>query len=124
MKCFNDITAVLFIVAISEYNQVLVEDENTVWQLVTVSLYLPTTVCSEQALVIFVFQNRMHESLALFKSITENVYLSKARMILFLNKKDLFQEKIAKYPLKKCFSEYTGGFPEKVLCFPLQSDHY
>ncbi len=30
MQCFDDITAVLFVVAISEYDQVLFEDEQTV----------------------------------------------------------------------------------------------
>lgn len=29
-------------------------------------------------------------------------------IILFLNKKDLFEEKIKKSPLTVCFSEYTG----------------
>jgi len=30
-------------------------------------------------------------------------------VILFLNKRDLFEEKIESRDLKKCFSDYTGG---------------
>jgi hypothetical protein len=35
-------------------------------------------------------------------------------MILFLNKRDLFQEKIAKVPLSKYFPDYTGGDSPKA----------
>ncbi|CAF4477553.1 unnamed protein product, partial [Didymodactylos carnosus] len=45
IHCFEDVTAIIFIVALSEYDQVLVEDETT---------------------------NRMHESLRLFDSICNN----------------------------------------------------
>jgi guanine nucleotide-binding protein G(o) subunit alpha len=101
IHCFEDVTAIIFCVALSEYDQVLYEDEST---------------------------NRMHESLRLFDSICNNkwfvlkihffipmfsrfflffrfVYTG---IILFLNKKDLFEEKIKRSPLTLCFREYTG----------------
>lgn len=52
----------------------------------------------------------MHESMKLFDSICNNKWFTETSIILFLNKKDLFEEKITKSPLTICFPEYTGGF--------------
>ncbi|KAJ7408971.1 guanine nucleotide binding protein (G protein), alpha activating activity polypeptide O [Willisornis vidua] len=57
---------------------------------------------------IFTLTNRMHESLMLFDSICNNKFFIDTSIILFLNKKDLFAEKIKKSPLTICFPEYTG----------------
>ena len=54
------------------------------------------------------FQNRMQESLKLFDSICNNKWFTDTSIILFLNKKDLFDEKIRKSSLTVCFPEYTG----------------
>lgn len=63
-----------------------------------------------QALILFsaAFQNRMQESLKLFDSICNNKWFTDTSIILFLNKKDLFEEKIKKSALTICFPEYTG----------------
>ncbi|XP_077982107.1 guanine nucleotide-binding protein G(o) subunit alpha-like [Glandiceps talaboti] len=81
IHCFEDVTAIIFCVAMSAYDQVLYEDETT---------------------------NRMQESLKLFDSICNNKWFTDTSIILFLNKKDLFEEKIVKSPLTLCFPEYTG----------------
>lgn len=52
--------------------------------------------------------NRMIESMKLFDSICNNKWFVETSIILFLNKKDLFEEKITKSPLTICFPEYTG----------------
>lgn len=44
----------------------------------------------------------------LFDSICNNKWFTDTSIILFLNKKDLFAEKITKSPLTICFPEYTG----------------
>jgi GTPase SAR1 family protein len=82
IHCFEKVTAVLFVAAISEYDQVLYEDENT---------------------------NRMVEALNLFEEICNSRWFRKTSMILFLNKRDLFADKITKVPLTVCFPEYDGG---------------
>jgi len=82
MHCFQDVTAVIFCVALSEYDLKLYEDDST---------------------------NRMHESLKLFKEICNSKWFTETSVILFLNKKDLFAEKIKKTDLKVAFPEYTGG---------------
>ena len=53
--------------------------------------------------------NRMHESLKLFKEICNSKWFVDTAMILFLNKKDLFADKIKTVDLKCCFPEYKGG---------------
>lgn len=50
----------------------------------------------------------MIESMKLFDSICNNKWFTDTSIILFLNKKDLFQEKIKKSPLTICFQEYSG----------------
>ncbi|CAG9864193.1 unnamed protein product, partial [Phyllotreta striolata] len=82
IHCFEDVTAIIFCVAMSEYDQVLHEDETT---------------------------NRMQESLKLFDSICNNKWFTDTSIILFLNKKDLFEDKIRKSPLTICFPEYAGA---------------
>lgn len=61
----------------------------------------------------------MHESLKLFDSICNNKWFTDTSIILFLNKKDIFEEKIKKSPLTICFPEYTGN--ENAGCTGLQS---
>ncbi|KAL6461999.1 hypothetical protein MHYP_G00301440 [Metynnis hypsauchen] len=67
ISCFEDVRAVLFVVALSGYDMTLVEDPSV---------------------------NRLQESLKLFSSICNNVFFRSTSMILFMNKIDLFQEKI------------------------------
>jgi hypothetical protein len=52
--------------------------------------------------------NRMHESLKVFGEVINNKFLKSTSMILFLNKTDLFQEKIKRVDLSVCFEDYQG----------------
>lgn len=52
----------------------------------------------------------MHESMKLFDSICNNKWFTETSIILFLNKKDLFEKKITKSPLTICFPDYTGKY--------------
>jgi len=67
IHCFDDVTAVIFVAALSEYDQTLFEDTST---------------------------NRMTEAIQLFGDICNNKIFADSSMILFLNKKDLYEEKI------------------------------
>ncbi|TPP60130.1 Guanine nucleotide-binding protein G(I) subunit alpha [Fasciola gigantica] len=51
----------------------------------------------------------MVESLRLFRSICNNQWFVETSIILFLNKRDLFEAKITKSPLTICFPEYSGA---------------
>jgi len=80
--CFHDITCLIFFTAISEYDVVLYEDVNT---------------------------NRMMEAIKLFSDICSVPYFTGMPLILFLNKMDLFEEKLKKdVSIKMAFPEYDG----------------
>uniref|UniRef100_A0A3B4GGY0 Guanine nucleotide-binding protein G(t) subunit alpha-1 n=1 Tax=Pundamilia nyererei TaxID=303518 RepID=A0A3B4GGY0_9CICH len=81
IHCFEGVTCIIFIAALSAYDMVLVEDDEV---------------------------NRMHESLHLFNSICNHRYFATTSIVLFLNKKDVFVEKIKKAHLSMCFPEYDG----------------
>jgi GTPase SAR1 family protein len=81
IHCFENVTAIIFLVAISEYDQVLIEDESV---------------------------NRMQEALTLFDSICNSRWFEKTSTILFLNKTDLFKRKLPQSPLEDFFPDYRG----------------
>ncbi|XP_035414438.1 guanine nucleotide-binding protein subunit alpha-14 [Cygnus atratus] len=81
IHCFESVTSIIFLVALSEYDQVLAECDN---------------------------ENRMEESKALFKTIITYPWFLNSSVILFLNKKDLLEEKIMYSDLISYFPEYTG----------------
>jgi len=82
IHCFENVTAIIFLVAISEYDQSLYEDESV---------------------------NRMQEALALFDSIANSRWFVRTSIILFLNKIDLFKEKLTRSPISNFFPDYSGG---------------
>uniref|UniRef100_G3NY38 Guanine nucleotide binding protein (G protein), alpha transducing activity polypeptide 2 n=1 Tax=Gasterosteus aculeatus aculeatus TaxID=481459 RepID=G3NY38_GASAC len=81
IHCFEGVTCIIFCGALSAYDMVLVEDDEV---------------------------NRMHESLHLFNSICNHRFFALTSIVLFLNKKDLFEEKIKKVHLSICFPDYDG----------------
>jgi len=58
--------------------------------------------------IVFFLQNRMEESKALFKTIITYPWFQHSSVILFLNKKDLLEEKIMYSHLVDYFPEYDG----------------
>lgn len=51
----------------------------------------------------------MQEALILFESIMSLTWFKRSSIILFLNKIDLFKEKLAEKPVRDYFPDYTGG---------------
>ncbi|CAN9175130.1 unnamed protein product [Alternaria alternata] len=82
IHCFENVTSIIFCVALSEYDQVLLEESS---------------------------QNRMMESLVLFDSVVNSRWFMRTSIILFLNKVDLFKAKLARSPLGNYFPDYSGG---------------
>ncbi|KAJ8035822.1 Guanine nucleotide-binding protein G(q) subunit alpha [Holothuria leucospilota] len=81
IHCFENVTSIMFLVALSEYDQVLVESDS---------------------------ENRMEESKALFRTIIMYPWFQNSSVILFLNKKDLLEEKILHSHLVDYFPSYDG----------------
>ena len=69
----------------------------------TVKILFTTQVLQEDSGV-----NRLQESLALFGTILTYPFFLKCAIIIFMNKTDLFAEKIKKSHLNQYFPEYTG----------------
>lgn len=55
------------------------------------------------------YQNRMEESKALFRTIITYPWFQNSSVILFLNKKDLLEEKIMYSHLVDYFPEFDGN---------------
>ncbi|RKF57257.1 Guanine nucleotide-binding protein alpha-1 subunit [Golovinomyces cichoracearum] len=89
IHCFENVTTILFLVAISEYDQLLFEDETV---------------------------NRMQEALTLFDSICNSRWFIKTSIILFLNKIDRFKEKLPISPMKNYFPDFEGGDDYALAC--------
>ncbi|GKT60301.1 guanine nucleotide-binding protein alpha-2 subunit [Colletotrichum tofieldiae] len=82
IHCFENVNCLLFLVAISGYDQCLVEDKDG---------------------------NQMNEALMLWESIANSHWFTKSALILFLNKMDLFKEKLPNNPITSHgFTDYHG----------------
>lgn len=82
IHAFDGVTAVIYVAALSAYDQTLYEDDD---------------------------QNRMIESLKVFKDVLSWSIFKRTDIILFLNKSDLFAEKLLRHPITMCFEEYDGS---------------
>ena len=83
IHCFDNVHAIMFIASLNEYDQVLAEDTS---------------------------KNRLVESLGLFEGIISLPWFKNTAIILFLNKNDLFTEKIKRIDLHQYFDDYDGGY--------------
>ncbi|KAL5640672.1 hypothetical protein ACGC1H_001228 [Rhizoctonia solani] len=81
IHCFQDVTTILFLVSLNGYDQCLFEDSNA---------------------------NRMQDAMAIWTSICDSEYFRSTNIILFLNKNDLFSEKVKKSPIRRYFPDYEG----------------
>jgi len=84
MHCFDNVSLIIFVVAMDQYDQVMYED---------------------------LTKNRMTDALELFHSVCTNKLFFEKDIVLFLNRRDLFQEKIKTKNLTLCpeFKDYKGG---------------
>lgn len=93
INVFDGVTGVIYVAALSAYDQVLFEDDD---------------------------KNRMLESIELFSEVLGWECFQRTDIILFLNKSDLFAEKLQKRSIKEAFPEYTDsdglrpGSPEDI----------
>jgi len=82
IHCFDDVTAIVYLVNLAGYASVLYED--------------PTV-------------NRMTEALSVFENTVNNDTFGEVPIFLLLNKKDLFESLIKRKDLSTCFPDYQDG---------------
>ncbi|XP_061392942.1 guanine nucleotide-binding protein subunit alpha-11-like [Musca vetustissima] len=88
IHCFDNVKAIIFLTAISEYDQVLPENDQ---------------------------QNRLVESKSVFKSLHKFPWFADTSTVVFFNKIDLLREKIMYSDLEEFFPEYTDTTNIKVV---------
>eukprot|EP00301_Raphidiophrys_heterophryoidea_P024671 c8086_g1_i1.p1 GENE.c8086_g1_i1~~c8086_g1_i1.p1 ORF type:complete len:358 (+),score=62.48 c8086_g1_i1:288-1361(+) len=82
IHCFDNVESVIFVASLSEFDQLLREDCET---------------------------NRMLESIAVFADVCQSRFFQNKSIILFLNKRDLFEQKLKEgADLRVCFPDYNG----------------
>ncbi|XP_056092810.1 guanine nucleotide-binding protein subunit alpha-11-like [Rhinichthys klamathensis goyatoka] len=81
IHCFENVTSLIFLASISEYDQLLEENNK---------------------------DNRMQESLSLFYTTIHSMWFANSSVILFLNKMDILAEKIQSSDLKTYFPGFEG----------------
>ncbi|KAI6210770.1 hypothetical protein M3Y96_00363300 [Aphelenchoides besseyi] len=81
IHCFDSVTAILFVASLSAFDQVLDEEPS---------------------------KNALDDSVELFSTMYHNEFLRKCSFILFLNKKDILENKLEHVQFAKYFPNYTG----------------
>ena len=84
IHAFEDVTAMIYVASLADYDLILQEDQRR-------------------------GTNRMRESLTLFENTISLEIFRKKSIVLFLNKTDVFREKVTRSPIENYFSDYTGG---------------
>uniref|UniRef100_A0A1I8AEI3 G-protein alpha subunit n=1 Tax=Steinernema glaseri TaxID=37863 RepID=A0A1I8AEI3_9BILA len=85
---YDGIDAIFFCMAISEYDQMMVEDQST---------------------------NRLQDSLNLLGKISSEPKFLSTPIFLFLNETDVFYEKLKRVPLAKYITDFTGTTEKEAL---------
>jgi guanine nucleotide-binding protein subunit alpha len=81
IHCFEDVTSILFLVSLNGYDMSLTEDRDA---------------------------NQMQDAMAIWDSICHSQWFKTTSIILFLNKLDLFTEKVQHSDIKAVFPDYDG----------------
>uniref|UniRef100_A0A1I7WLE9 G-protein alpha subunit n=1 Tax=Heterorhabditis bacteriophora TaxID=37862 RepID=A0A1I7WLE9_HETBA len=81
IHCFDNVNMILFVVSMSDYDLQDPEDSR---------------------------QNRMLQNFEIFRTIVQSDFFKNATVVLFLNKYDVFRDKLNSSPLQKCWSHYNG----------------
>eukprot|EP01084_Bolivina_argentea_P257900 434593_1 len=87
MNCFYEVKAVIFVVSLSCFNEMMYEDLN---------------------------KNRMVDAMELFDKTINSKYFTDTHIILLLNDRDLFRKKITKIPITVCsaFEDFSSYRPQ------------
>jgi len=79
IHCFQDVTALLYVASLADYDLMMEEDNLT---------------------------NRYADSVDMFEKVVNNKFFEAVNIVLFLNKKDIFKEKIKQKPMNATIKEF------------------
>ncbi len=96
IHCFESVTSIIFVTSLSEYDQVLLEERDQVRKWIQIAIS-PTDGS----------QNRMEESFVLFESVINSWWFSRTSIVLFLNKIDVFKNKLPKVRSPSTFPRFN-----------------
>jgi len=82
IHCFQDVTAVVYVCSLADFDLPMEEDPS---------------------------MNRLMESLDLFNKVVNNAFFLAVDIVLFLNKWDIFQDKIKRIPITECFRDWPAS---------------
>jgi len=88
IHCFQDVTSILFLVSLSGYDQCLVEDRDA---------------------------NQMQDAMTIWDSICHSQWFKQTSIILFLNKNDLFEQKVKTSDIRSFFPDFDGEVGNAVV---------
>ncbi|XP_063057008.1 guanine nucleotide-binding protein subunit alpha-11-like [Engraulis encrasicolus] len=97
IHCFENVTSLIFLASLSEYDQRLEEND---------------------------MDNRMEESMTLFYTTIHSPWFISSSIILFLNKKDILAEKIQTSDLQTYFPKFTGRRRDATAAMNFINDMY
>ncbi|KAJ5993180.1 hypothetical protein N7451_008904 [Penicillium sp. IBT 35674x] len=82
IQCFEDVTCLIFVAALSGYDQCLVEEHDS---------------------------NQLQESMRIFDSLVNSKWFKRKPIILFLNKFDLFEKRLSISPFSQHYPDFPGS---------------
>jgi len=94
---FEGVSAILFVTAVCDYDRTMFEDEKC---------------------------NRMQDSLDLFESCVKLDWFKDTSIILFLNKRDLFENKFPNSPLSVCFPDWDDAIKDYEAAYSFIGDRF
>ena len=111
IHCFENVTSIIFLVALSMQIIILIDClELSYYMHLSNDEYVFLLGEYDQILFESDNENRMEESKALFRTIITYPWFQHSSVILFLNKKDLLEEKIIYSHIVDYFPEYDGKY--------------
>ena len=106
---YEAVDLVMFIVSLPGYYQCLVEDSNTVSLMVA---FFPIDQVSHLRNP----KTQMREALKTFESVTKAEPLKHTPIVLFLNKTDMFMNRLVDIPISDHFMNFKGGSDYPQAC--------
>jgi len=116
---FQNFDGVFFITSVADYDKMISSDDNREtkeWREELNSLGVFPGIITTLVSQYIEEGNALQEAIRTFDDFCHHRYFNGVPFTIFLNKVDLFKEKIKTVPLSQCFPEYTGNNSFESAC--------